>query len=304
MTLQTTSGSPGAGVIPDWYQQAQARINAALHVRAAEARRAIGPHSRLAEAVEYALIQPGKRLRPVLLLEACSLLAGAPDAALPAACAIECIHTFSLVHDDLPAMDDDDLRRGRPTCHKVFGDAAAILAGDWLATYALQLLHLDYPPTTAVRLAEALASATLGMIEGQAADIAGEQQPPDGDLVQYIHVRKTARLLEAATRMGAICASASEPDERALSTYGRRLGLAFQIADDLLDATGVSGRLGKRAGKDAEQSKQTYPAVYGVEASRRRAAAEADAALQAIESYGPRGEHLRDIARYVVTRDR
>lgn len=303
-------------------------VNAALAARAKALKVEIGPHSALGDAIEYSMLQPGKRLRPVLVLAACRLLrAGDPPAAaagrgsaaaatmsaahaadaaaLAAACAIECIHTFSLVHDDLPAMDDDDLRRGVPTCHKVYGDALAILAGDWLQTYALRILIAEAPsPAIGAALLRSLADGTLGMIEGQAADVAGETAPPTAERVEFIHVRKTARLIEAATRMGAICAGASEPQIAALSTYGRRLGLAFQIADDILDATSTTETLGKRAGKDADQSKQTYPAVFGLEASRAQAQQEVEAAIAALAEFGPAAEFLREVARFVIAREK
>lgn len=263
------------------------------------------PHSRLIEAVEYSLAQPGKRLRPILLLESCRACGGREGQAWPAALAVECIHTFSLIHDDLPAMDDDDLRRGQPTSHVVFGDAIAILVGDWLGAHAFELLAQGgYGPQTAAQLVRELAAATADMVIGQAADIEGERRRPDADLVGFIHVHKTARLIEAACRMGAVCAGAAAALVDRVGRYGRHLGLAFQIVDDVLDQTGTSRTLGKRAGKDAGEQKQTFPAVYGLADSRRRAEQEVEAALREIAPLEGQGAVLAALARFVVSRDR
>ncbi|MBK8914447.1 MAG: polyprenyl synthetase family protein [Phycisphaerales bacterium] len=286
------------------YPLVREMVDAELRVRAAAARVAIGPHSRLGEAVEYALKLPGKRLRPFLVVEACRAFGGTDSAALSAACAVECLHTFSLIHDDLPAMDDDDLRRGMPTCHKVFGEAAAILAGDWLSAYALRVAATAGPDAArSSAILAALADGTLAMIEGQAADVAGEGCAPTADRVAYIHLRKTAALISASAKIGAHCAAASEPDVELLSNYGRRLGLAFQIMDDVLDAVATTEALG-RAGKDSDRCKQTYPAVFGVEASRARASEEAGAAARLLEPLGSRAAALRELAGFVVHRER
>jgi len=281
-----------------WYAQQRSEFNAAFeaHARAIAAREC---HSRTLRAVEYSLIQPGKRLRPVLVLEACRLAGGRTTDGISAAMAIECVHTFSLIHDDLPAMDDDDLRRGIPTNHKVFGEAIAVLAGDWLSAHAFELLA-DCGPH-AGRLCAALAVGTQAMVEGQGADIEGESQPPSADRVDYIHQHKTAALIETALRLGAICGGASATAESALATYGRCLGLAFQIQDDVLDATQTTALLGKRAGKDAESAKQTYPAVVGLERSRRRAQEEVDRAIRAVE-FLPGNRRLVELARFVISR--
>ncbi len=289
----------------DWYARRQSDVDGALvrHLKSLKSRPE--PHSRLVEAVEYSLVQPGKRLRPILVLESCLACGGRDEQAWPAALAVECIHTFSLIHDDLPAMDNDDLRRGRPTNHVVFGDALAILAGDWLGAHAFELIaSADVPAETRGLLVGELATATGDMVVGQAADIAGETRPIDAELVHFIHVHKTSRLIAAACRMGAISAGASAALAQSLGRYGAHLGVAFQIVDDLLDATGTSTTLGKRAGKDAVESKQTYPAAFGLDQSRARAEQEINAALAAVESLGERGGVLRELARYVVSRDR
>ena len=288
----------------DWYPAVLARVNAAIstHLKALES--TMGTHSSLREAVVYSLGLGGKRFRPVLVLECGRLAGGDEEAALPAAIAVECIHTFSLIHDDLPAMDDDELRRGQPCNHKVFGEALAILAGDWLAAHAYALLVASYPAPQAAALVRALTDGALGMVEGQGADIAGERCATDVRLVDFIHLHKTARLIEASCRIGGLCAGADEPTLMALGHFGRHLGLAFQIADDLLDATGSPATVGKRVGKDAAAAKQTYPAAFGVERSRVRARQEIEAALEALRPLGAAAQRLRDLAHYVVNRDR
>jgi len=286
-----------------WLERARHEVDAALSAHFTQLKSKITPHSRLLEAVEYSATLSGKRLRPVLALECCEACGGRRTAALPAALALELIHTFSLVHDDLPAMDDDDLRRGQPTNHKVFGEANAILAGDWLLAHAFELLA-GAPPAAASRLAWALSRATQDMILGQAADVAGETRGADDVLVQFIHLHKTARLFEAACAMGAIAADAKPAALAAVSEYGRRLGLAFQIVDDLLDRTATTHQLGKTAGKDQRGAKQTYPAAVGEAESRRRAQAEIDAAMAAVENAPVRAERLIALARFVIARDR
>jgi len=288
-----------------WFDRRRRAIDASVSKHLNVLKAGQNPHSRLIESVEYSLQQGGKRLRPILVIEACAICGGEESAAMPAALAIECVHTFSLIHDDLPAMDDDDLRRGRPTNHKVFGEAVAILAGDWLACHAFELLAGgDVQPAVAAEMTRVLAGATADMIVGQGADIAGEQRPTDADLVRFIHRHKTARLIEAACVLGAVAAQAGTVRREALAGYGRHLGLAFQIADDLLDATGETDKLGKRAGKDAGEAKQTYPAACGIEQSRRQATREIEAACQALGTFGPVADNLRHLARFVIERDR
>jgi geranylgeranyl diphosphate synthase type II len=288
-----------------WFAERGRRVNAEISTHLNALKAAGPPHGGLLDAVEYSLAGGGKRLRPVLVLETCRVCEGDEQAAWPAALAIECIHTFSLIHDDLPAMDDDDLRRGKPTSHKVFGEALALLAGDWLIAHAFELLSADaVDARLAAALVRTLAQASGDMIVGQSADIAGERLPSNADLVRFIHRHKTARLLEGACRLGALSAQAPADRLEAVAEYGRRLGLAFQISDDLLDCTGTTETLGKRVGKDTAGSKQTYPAAFGIEQSRRRARAESEAAVVALESFGSEAENLRGLAWYVIARDR
>ncbi len=288
----------------DWLGCVQTDVDAALtaHFRAIEA--AIGPHSRLSAAVQYSLKVGGKRLRPLLVLECCRIAGGQIERAMPAALALELVHTFSLIHDDLPAMDDDDTRRGQPTNHKVFGEGMAVLAGDWLLAHAFTLLTTEYRDRDlAAELARTLAAGTEAMIAGQAADLEGEQQPANSKLVEFIHLHKTAALIEAACRLGALCGGADDTTTGALTSYGRHLGLAFQITDDLLDATGSAERLGKRVGKDEVAAKQTYPAAFGLEASRQAAREQVEAAIRHLKPLGDRAVRLRELASFVLQRD-
>lgn len=268
---------------------------------------AVSPHddTKLRSAVQYSLLAPGKRLRPYLVVRCCELVGGSRELAWPVAAAIECVHAFSLVHDDLPAMDNDDLRRGRPTTHKQFDQATAILAGDALVVLAFELVagHIA-DATIASRLVLELAQATgwAGMIGGQAADLEGEKSPPSIDLTRSIHDRKTAALFSAAARMGAIVGRGDDTQIEAVGTYGRHFGLSFQIADDLLDVTSTTQELGKTVGKDARAGKQTYPASVGVQASGAETAAARDRAIDALSPFGDAAEDLRELARYVVSR--
>lgn len=290
-----------------WYESRRAAVEAALarHLGDVKALNPAGPpHTRVLDAVEYSLLQPGKRLRPVLALEGCRLCGGAESAAWPVAIAVECIHTFSLIHDDLPAMDDDDLRRGVPTCHKVFGEAIAILAGDWLVAHAFELAASSPgDPRRIAPLVQALARGTVDMVIGQGADIEGEQIAADPERVRFIHGHKTAALIEACASLGAIAAAGTRSQVDAMQRFGRHLGLAFQICDDVLDATASTADLGKRAGKDATKSKQTYPAAFGLTESRRQARSEIDAAIAALEPFGDAGANLRGLAEYVIERN-
>jgi len=261
--------------------------------------------SRLAEAVRYSAQGGGKRVRPFIVTRFCELCGGTTEQAAPAAVAVECIHAFSLVHDDLPAMDDDDLRRGCPTCHKVFGEAMAILAGDALQALAFELLATRMPDTGSATAAVAeLARGTgwAGMIGGQTVDIDSENKPTELPLVQRIHQYKTARLFECAGRLGAIAAEASAEQAVAAADYGKHLGLAFQIADDVLDVTATTEELGKAAAKDAEAGKQTYPEAVGLDASREAADQAAVQAIAALDIFGPDADDLRQLARFVVER--
>lgn len=297
---------PAAGhsTMPAWFDHRREQVESALTSYLKDQKIRELPHSRLFEAVQYSVQSGGKRLRPVLVLECCTVCGGDFAHAMPAALAIEFVHTFSLIHDDLPAMDDDDLRRGRPTNHRVFGEATAILAGDWLLAHAFALLARSRGPQPALLLSEALASGTLCMIEGQAADIAGEALPPDRGLVEYIHEHKTGRLIETACRLGATAAGATGAETDALGRYGRALGLAFQIADDLLDIEGTAETTGKKVGKDAERGKQTYPRVFGIAESRARLMDFVREAENAVRPLGPCVENLRELAARMAIRDR
>ncbi len=265
--------------------------------------------SRLAGAMQYSLLGGGKRLRPVLCLMAAEACGADPAAAVPAACALEMVHTYSLIHDDLPAMDDDDLRRGRPTCHKAFDEATAILAGDGLLTLAFEVIARDVqPPLAALRCIRILAEAAgpLGKVAGQMADLEAEGRPEDGTLAELeaIHRRKTGALLRAPLQMGAAIAGADDEQTEALDRYGKAVGLAFQIVDDLLDVQGDEAKLGKRVGKDSELGKWTYPRFLGVDGSRRRARQLAEEAVAALAPLGDRADGLRGLALALLERDR
>ncbi|MEX0643271.1 MAG: polyprenyl synthetase family protein [Pirellulales bacterium] len=265
--------------------------------------------SQLAEAIRYALLASGKRMRPQLVLLAAEACGGTIDEALPAACAVEMVHAYSLVHDDLPAMDDDDLRRGRPTCHVVYGEAVAILVGDALLARAFEVLARDIKPSTyAAECCSVLgrAAGATALVGGQADDLALENRGvDDGDLntLEAIHARKTGALIVAALELGGIIAGATPGQLTALRSYGRNVGLAFQITDDLLDVSGDPAAVGKRLAKDASRGKQTFPKLLGIEESRRRAAKLIDEACAMIEVFGPRAEPLRKLARFVATRE-
>jgi len=264
------------------------------------------PSRDLFEAMRYMVLGGGKRLRPVLVLLAAEACGGSAEAAMPAACAVEMVHTYSLIHDDLPAMDDDDLRRGRPSCHRQFDEATAILAGDALLTEAFGVLSREGADgETARRLAAELAAAAgaVGMVGGQMADLEAERAGRrDAQRLDVIHRRKTAALVTASVVMGAVAAGASEHLVRSLREFGEHLGLAFQIADDVLDASAATEDLGKTAGKDEAAGKLTFVTLYGLEAARRRARAEADRAVDALSPFGHEADALRDLARFVVER--
>jgi len=256
--------------------------------------------------MRYSLFAGGKRIRPILCIAAAQAVNDSPVGVENAACTLELIHTYSLIHDDLPALDNDDMRRGMPTCHKVFGEAMAILTGDALLTLAFQVLaQIACEPDRKSRLTEelALAAGTVGgMIGGQVEDLEGEGKHPDASLLEAIHRAKTGALLRASLRMGAIYAGASDDQLSALSSYGEHVGLAFQIVDDVLDVEQSSEALGKTAGKDAQQHKITFPAVYGLERSREMAEEERLAAHLALQPFDERAERLRELADYIVHR--
>jgi len=268
--------------------------------------------TQLRAAIEYSLLAPGKRLRPQLVVLATQACGGSIADALPAAAAVEMIHAYSLVHDDLPAMDDDDLRRGRPTCHKQFDEATAILVGDALQARAFGVLASEiFPADRAARCCAELAHAAgaTALVGGQADDLASQSPELNAgesaiDQLESIHRRKTGALFRVALRLGAIVAGASEQQLEALDAYGQQLGLAFQVVDDLLDVAGDESKVGKRLGKDRQRGKTTYPAMLGVEASHQRAEMLIDEACRSIEGFGETATPLRELARYVVRRNK
>lgn len=260
----------------------------------------------LHNAMHYSLFAGGKRLRPVLALASCEAVGGPIEAVLNTACAIECIHTYSLIHDDLPALDNDDLRRGRPTCHKAFGEATAILAGDALLTAAFELMaKTDGVERGAVLTAiveVARAAGSTGMIGGQAVDIESEGKEIPFPVLEFIHIHKTGDLILASIKAGAILGGASSVQLESLVKYGRAVGLAFQIADDILDVEGSPAELGKAVGGDEKKGKATYPAFVGVNESKKRANELVDMAVDALAGLGDKAEPLRAVARYVTAR--
>jgi len=266
------------------------------------------PPETLHRAMRYSVFAGGKRLRPILVIAGAEAVGGSTAAVMPTACAVEMIHTYSLIHDDLPAMDNDDFRRGMPTNHKVFGEALAILAGDALLTLAFRLLADNVPAASnGPRLRDVLveiadAAGSPGMVGGQVADIECEGKPADAEIVDYIHTHKTAALIRASIRVGAILSGATPGQLDALGVVGGALGLAFQIMDDILDVTATTAELGKTAGKDQAQQKATYPAVHGIEASRHRAQALVAEAHAVLAPFGPRSQPLRELGTFMIER--
>ncbi len=262
----------------------------------------------LRDAMNYSIFAGGKRIRPILAIASYEAVGGQSTTILPVASALELIHTYSLIHDDLPAMDNDDLRRGRPTSHKVFGEAVAILAGDALLTEAFHLLvseGLDrVSPDTRIRLIREIADASgaCGMVGGQTVDILSEGKGPDKNILYYIHTKKTGALIKASVRVGAILAGASDDELYALTKYGEAMGLAFQIVDDILNVTGTKEEIGKSVGSDFSKGKKTYPGIYGLEESINKAGSLTDSAIDSIRILGESAESLREIARYIVRR--
>ena len=270
-----------------------------------------GPFARHIEAMRYSLFVGGKRVRPILCLAAGAAIDDSGDTAanlLPVACALECIHTYSLIHDDLPAMDDDDLRRGKPTNHVIYGEAAAILAGDGLLTWAFDLLTdpaaSAIPAERRLAIAHRIARAAgpLGMVGGQSLDIASENSEISFATLQTIHRSKTGALITCAVETGAIGAGADDDQIAALVRFGNQIGLAFQIVDDLLNVTSTTDQLGKAAGSDAAHGKATYPAYFGIDGTRSRAAAAVEAAQDALAGFNGKAEPLRALADYISSR--
>jgi geranylgeranyl diphosphate synthase, type II len=261
------------------------------------------------EALRYSLFAGGKRVRPILAIAAAEALGAKTADFLPIAASLELIHTYSLIHDDLPAMDDDDFRRGRPTCHKVYGEALAILAGDGLLNMAFEVLSdprrlKSVPANRLVAIIREIstASGVFGMVGGQAVDMESENREIDFPTLEYIHTHKTGALIRASVRAGALYARAGKRQFTALTRYGEMVGLAFQIADDILDITGKQEEIGKDVGSDLKKGKKTFPAFYGLEESRRRAGEVADHALAALRDFDRKADPLRELAKYIINR--
>ena len=257
-------------------------------------------------AMRYSVFAGGKRIRPILCLETARIFPENLAAAVQVGCALEFIHTYSLIHDDLPALDNDDLRRGKPTCHKKFNEATAVLAGDALLTLAFEILSsAPLEPARAVQVIREVAAAAgtvNGMVGGQVADLEAEGKPTDRATLEYIHRSKTAALIRASVVAGALCGRANREDVARMKRFGENIGWAFQIVDDILDVEESSAALGKTAGKDQAQRKATYPALFGLEKSREIAAEKLKAALNELAHYAARAERLRLLAEFLVAR--
>jgi geranylgeranyl diphosphate synthase type II len=289
--------------LPEFFQEDLQIVDAALQrlLPAADAT----PKS-IHEAMRYSVFAGGKRIRPILCLESARIFSAEIEPALEPACAIEFIHTYSLIHDDLPALDNDDLRRGKPTCHKKFGEAIAILAGDGLLTLAFETIGAA-PVDAALRVAMltevAKSAGTMhGMVGGQVADLEAEGKAVGAETLEYIHRSKTAALIRAAITVGGICAGAAKEDVARLRRFGETIGWAFQVTDDILDVEESSAALGKTAGKDIAQRKATYPAVFGLERSHEIANELSSKAIADLHGYGARAGRLREIAEFLVHR--
>jgi geranylgeranyl diphosphate synthase, type II len=288
---------------PDFFPQDHAAIEAALERLLPKEST---PPASIHHAMRYSVFAGGKRIRPILCYESAKLFASDPSPAIPVGCALEFIHTYSLIHDDLPALDNDDLRRGKATNHKVFGEAIAILAGDALLTLAFQTLaNSAIEPTRRVRVISEIADAAGtvdGMVGGQVADIEAEKKPADAAMLEYIHRSKTAALICGSIVAGAIAGGSSDDDVERLRRFGQQIGWAFQVVDDILDVSESSTALGKTAGKDQAQQKATYPALYGLEKSREIANDLEAKALRELDYYGQRATRLRQLAQFLVAR--
>jgi geranylgeranyl diphosphate synthase type II len=257
-------------------------------------------------AMRYSVMAGGKRIRPALCIETASMFDADRRAAIEVGCALEFIHTYSLIHDDLPALDNDDLRRGKPTCHKQFGEAMAILAGDGLLTLAFETLSkAPIPAERLVRVIREISSGAgtvNGMVGGQVADVEAEGKPVDAATLEYIHRSKTAALIRASATAGALAGNASEDDIARIRRFGEKIGWAFQVVDDILDVEESSAALGKTAGKDEKQQKATYPALYGLEKSKETADRLCAEAMAELSPYGARAEHVRELAQFLTAR--
>ena len=271
---------------------------------------AIARPEKIYQAMRYSLLAGGKRLRPILCLATCELTGGTIEMAMPTACALEMIHTMSLIHDDLPAMDNDDFRRGKPTNHKVYGEDIAILAGDGLLAYAFEYVATQTQNVAPNQIVQVIARlgrtvGAAGLVGGQVLDLESEGKSDiTAETLSFIHTHKTGALLEASVVCGAILANAPQADLDRLSKYSQNIGLAFQIIDDILDITATDEQLGKTAGKDVSAQKATYPSLWGIEQSRVKAGELIDEAIAILTIYGTKADPLRALAKYIVTRDR
>jgi geranylgeranyl diphosphate synthase type II len=272
----------------------------------------VKPSNSLHKAIRHSLLNGGKRIRPILSIAAFEAVGGKGDNILPFACALEMIHTYSLIHDDLPAMDNDDTRRGKPTCHKIFGEAIGILAGDGLLTEAFKLMtnhsSWDDPSNDKALILDvvheiAQAAGISGMVGGQVADIESEGKEVDLPQLQYIHTHKTGAMILASIRVGARLGGAGGETLRAFTQYAERIGLAFQITDDILNVEGKAAALGKSTGTDLSRGKATYPSLLGLEESKRRATELVELAVESLKPYGPEADPLREIARFIIARE-
>ena len=301
----TESETPTIFDLNSYLKQQKALVDQALEQSIEIAR-----PEKIYEAMRYSLLAGGKRLRPILCLATCDLTGGTSEIAMPTACALEMIHTMSLIHDDLPAMDNDDFRRGKPTNHKVFGEDIAILAGDGLLAYAFEYVATqtkNVAPENIIRVVARLGRTVgaAGLVGGQVLDLESEgKSDVTAETLSFIHSHKTGALLEASVVSGALLADASETDINRLSRYAQNIGLAFQIIDDILDITATDQQLGKTAGKDLQAKKATYPSLWGLEKSQLKAQELVDNAIAQLDVYGAKAEPLRAVANYIVTRDR
>jgi len=289
--------------LPEFFEEDRLAVDAALEqFLPQESTRPASIH----QAMRYSVFAGGKRIRPILCLEAARIFTPDVAPALHPACAIEMIHTYSLIHDDLPALDNDDLRRGKPTCHKKFGEAAAILAGDALLTLAFETISASpIAPAQSVAIVKEVARAAgtvNGMVGGQVADLEAERQRIEPDMLEYIHRSKTAALIRASVTSGALCANAPVEDVARLRRFGETIGWAFQVTDDILDVEESSAALGKTAGKDIAQQKATYPAIHGLQRSHEIANELASRGIAELAPYGDAASRLRAIAEYLVLR--
>ena len=269
-----------------------------------------GLASDVIKAMNYSLFAGGKRIRPILCIAGAEAVGGSADSVVPVACAIELIHTYSLIHDDLPVMDNDDFRRGKPTNHTVFGEAVALLAGDGLLTLAFNLMagygaEKEVEKKALLRVIDLIASAAgyRGMVGGQVVDIIYEGKEPDATVVEYIHRHKTAALISVSVTAGTILAGGNEDEEKAMNSYGQQIGLAFQIADDILNIEGDRKAMGKGTGSDKEKGKITYPSVFGTAESKTIQKELIENAIESLKKFDTRAEPLRDLARYIIERN-